>query len=81
MSEVTRIEAAVNASRGDKPYVSLINQEEHTRIVELIDANTWPQGWTGEEPNADETLPFHYGRRGNVKQFLLPLPLNSEEER
>jgi 5-methylcytosine-specific restriction endonuclease McrA len=32
-------------------------QEEHVRILELIDANTWPDRWTGDEARADELLP------------------------
>jgi DNA sulfur modification protein DndC len=34
-----------------RPEVSLINTEELARIEELIAANTWPQGWSGDEPN------------------------------
>ncbi len=37
--------------------VDLINAEEESRIVELIEARTWPRGWTGTEPLA--SLPFN----------------------
>lgn len=33
--------------------VDLINQAEETRILELIEAQTWPRGWDGTEPRAD----------------------------
>lgn len=36
--------------------VDLINAEEEARILELIEAKTWPRGWTGAEQLAD--LPF-----------------------
>lgn len=32
-----------------RPTVDLINQEEEARIRELIDLETWPQGWDGDE--------------------------------
>jgi len=36
----------------------LINDEEESRILELIAANTWPNGWTGGELQANEfTVP------------------------
>ncbi len=34
--------------------VDLINDEERARILELIAAETWPRGWDGSEPMADE---------------------------
>jgi DNA sulfur modification protein DndC len=36
--------------------VDLINAEEESRILELIEARTWPRGWDGTEPLA--SLPF-----------------------
>lgn len=33
--------------------VDLINAEEESRILELIEAQTWPRGWDGGEPMAD----------------------------
>ena len=36
--------------------VDLINAEEEQRILELIDANTWPNGWSGEEIVGDVML-------------------------
>jgi len=34
--------------------VDLINAEEKSRILELIDLNTWPNKWSGEEPVASK---------------------------
>lgn len=36
--------------------VDLVNAEEETRIRELIAVNTWPNGWSGEEINADVAI-------------------------
>lgn len=37
----------------ERAGVDLINQEEETRILELIAAKTWPRGWDGTEPVAN----------------------------
>lgn len=37
--------------------VDLINAEEESRILELIEAHTWPRGWDGAEPLA--SVPFN----------------------
>lgn len=40
-----------------RPLINLINDEELARIEELIEANTWPQKWSGEEELGDKMLP------------------------
>ena len=35
---------------------STINADEEARILELIEARTWPRGWDGTEPVA--SVPF-----------------------
>lgn len=40
----------------EQARVDLINAEEEARILELIEAQTWPRGWDGTEPLA--SLPF-----------------------
>jgi len=45
LSQVLDIQAAAG--------VDLINREERIRIDELIDANTWPQKWSGDEATGD----------------------------
>jgi len=52
--------------------VDLINDEEQARIVELIDAGTWPRGWDGTEPLASE--PFdNVNRDGSVQPVMMAL--------
>jgi len=63
-----RINAA--AARTDRPHVDLINAEEFGRIRELIAAETWPDGWSGDEMRADLLVPeVHAG--GAVQALLL----------
>jgi DNA sulfur modification protein DndC len=68
LDEVLRIQDDINAEAviQGRPQISLINEDEHARILALIEANTWPQKWTGSEPRADE--PFEDGG-----QQLLPI--------
>lgn len=40
----------------ERAGVDLINPAEEKRILELIDAGTWPRGWDGSEPLA--SIPF-----------------------
>lgn len=52
--------------------VDLINAEEEARIIELIDAQTWPRGWDGSEPLA--SIPFENVRPdGSVQAAMLDL--------
>lgn len=63
-----RINTAANAD--GKPTVVLINDEEFEAIVRLINANTWPNKWSGEESRADEV--FEEVRRdGSVQDSFL----------
>lgn len=59
LEEVIRIQGEINsvAAAKNRPQVSLINAEEHGRILELMRANTWPDGWSGDEPAGDVLLP------------------------
>lgn len=42
------------AKRLGRPEQWVIPPADERRIRELVAANTWPQGWTGTEPGADE---------------------------
>lgn len=66
---VLKIQKEVNdyAEILNKPKISLINPHEAIRIHELWKADTWPDGWTGEEPRAD--LPFDQIQLGKYKQL------------
>lgn len=62
LAKVLDIQDRVNRNRpkDDAQYL-LIDAYEKDRILELIDLETWPNGWSGEEPTGDvildETLP------------------------
>lgn len=55
---------------GTGKVVSLINQEEYTRITQLIDAGTWPNGWDGDEPAANAWLPVTVYQNGAEQPSL-----------
>lgn len=62
-------EVCHGADRAGKPPYVLIDRREETRILELIDAGTWPHGWSGHEPVATE--PFEEWRSdGSVQRSL-----------
>lgn len=58
LDRVLAIQAEVKAAadRLGRVGMILIDAEEEARIRELIAMRTWPNGWTGEEPNADVWL-------------------------
>jgi DNA sulfur modification protein DndC len=64
LEQVLSIQREIN-----DPRVVLINDDELKRIQELIGANTWPDGWSGNEPCASELLPEVY-RDGTVQHNL-----------
>ncbi len=59
LAQIKALQEEVNqqAQRSHRPPISLVSEEEERRILELIEANTWPQGWTGSEPRADLNIP------------------------
>ena len=71
LGKILAIEQEVNqvAIVSRRPTVSLINDEEHNRILGLIEARTFPNGWTGDEPNGGELVP-QYDSNGNVQPTL-----------
>lgn len=71
LAEVLAIQDEINQSAKaiDRPLVDLINSEEKARIIQLIDAGTWPQGWTGDEQRADEFF-LHTYSDGTVQNDL-----------
>jgi DNA sulfur modification protein DndC len=58
LSTILGIQEEINTSARieHKPCIDLINSEEHERIIQLIEANTWPERWTGDEVRADEWI-------------------------
>lgn len=65
------IQAEINeaARRLGRPMVDMINPEEEARIRELIAAETWPDGWDGDEPVATTPLDRVYAD-GSVQPLL-----------
>ncbi|MBE99336.1 phosphoadenosine phosphosulfate reductase family protein [Flavobacterium coralii] len=56
LDEILKIQDEVNtgAEASNMPQIDILNTEEIERIKELIELKTWPQKWTGDEPNAAE---------------------------
>lgn len=72
LDRVLSIQARVNqqAHRLGLPEIDILNWEEEARIRELIAAETWPQGWDGDEPTADTPLDSVF-QDGSVQPLLL----------
>lgn len=58
LSEVLAVQSEINesAARLGRPKIDLLDEEEHARILELIELDTWPQKWDGSEPVGDQSL-------------------------
>lgn len=71
LERVLAIQAECNTAAGrlGRPIIDILNHEEEARIRELIAANTWPNGWEGDEPTAD-TLMDTIFRDGSVQPML-----------
>lgn len=54
------------------PY-DLIDFHERLRILELIQANTWPDKWDGTEVTGDTLLPVDFSRNGGRQITLLEM--------
>jgi len=72
LDRVLAIQADVNAAAANlgRPTIDLLSAEEESRIRELIAAETWPDGWTGDEPTADVPLPSYFAD-GTIQQLLV----------
>jgi DNA sulfur modification protein DndC len=68
---VLSIQDEVNdaASKLGRPGMDLLNDEELGRIRELIEEDTWPNGWDGDEISGSEDIPDYYAD-GTVQQLL-----------
>jgi DNA sulfur modification protein DndC len=60
LAQVLAIQDDINAAARlqGRPLIDLINEEEHARILELIEADTWPDRWTGREVHGDALIPL-----------------------
>jgi DNA sulfur modification protein DndC len=75
LDAVLAIQAECNAMAlaTGRPLVDILNRDEEVRIRDLIAAGTWPQGWEGDEPHADELLETVY-QNGAVQPLLFKEP-------
>ena len=71
LERVLGMQAECNAAAlaAGRPQISLIDAEEEARIRHLIDAQTWPDGWDGDEPSAETIQPVIY-QNGAVQPLL-----------
>ncbi|HEY0914528.1 MAG TPA: phosphoadenosine phosphosulfate reductase family protein [Solimonas sp.] len=71
LDQILANQAEVNAAAQaqGRPLLDLLDATEEARIRELIAAETWPQGWDGDEPTGDVPLDKVY--EGGVVQPLL----------
>lgn len=72
LARVLEIQHEVNiaAAFDGRPEFDILNPEESARIRELIATNTWPDGWTGDEPLATEPMDAMYAD-GSVQPLLI----------
>lgn len=56
----------------ERARVDLINEQEEARILELIEAKTWPRGWDGSEPVASQSFD-NVNPDGSVQPMLAAL--------
>jgi len=71
--QILAIQTAVNAAAraAGRPEIDILNASEVARIEELMSVNQWPNGWTGDEPLADELYEDQY--IDGSRQLLLPI--------
>lgn len=72
LNRVLAIQAECNASAAalGRPLLDILNREEEARIRELIAAETWPNGWDGDEPAADMPMDSYFSD-GSVQPLLV----------
>lgn len=71
LDRVLSIQAQCNeaARASGRPVIDILNAEEEARIRELVAAETWPDGWEGDEPTADTVMETVY-QNGAVQPLL-----------
>ncbi|TIM16263.1 MAG: phosphoadenosine phosphosulfate reductase [Mesorhizobium sp.] len=72
LERVLAIQAECNAAAAalGRPLLDILNREEEARIRELIAAETWPNGWDGDEPAADMPMDSYFSD-GSVQPLLV----------
>lgn len=72
LAEVLAVQAEVNAAARacGRPEIDILDGEEEARIRALIAAETWPNGWEGDEPTGDVPLD-QINEDGSVQMLLV----------
>ncbi|MBZ5761558.1 phosphoadenosine phosphosulfate reductase family protein [Rhizobium sp. VS19-DR104.2] len=72
LDRVLQIQSDCNseAARRGLAGINILDIEEEARIRELIAAETWPQGWDGDEPTADTPMDTVFAD-GSVQPLFL----------
>ncbi len=75
LAQVLAIQSEINHSAAGlgRPEVSLVDAEEYARILALIEAGTWPNGWEGTEHTGNEWLPLQVLAEGIVQPALMDM--------
>ena len=70
LARVIAIQDEINANKPDEDLEYLLIDAEERKVIEqMIEANTWPNGWDGKEQRAD--LPFEEIRKDGAIQKSL----------
>jgi DNA sulfur modification protein DndC len=71
LTEILQLQTEINTKANElkKPHVYLINFDERMRIIELINAKTYPNGWDGTEMRGDEMTDKIY-RDGTIQPWI-----------
>jgi len=70
LARVIAIQDEINANKPDEDLEYLLIDAEERKVIEqMIEANTWPNGWDGNEQRAD--LPFEEIRKDGAIQKSL----------
>lgn len=73
LGKIIDIQSRINAASSRSTRFELINAEEEARIRQLIAGGTWPDGWGGDEPQADQWLPVTIYGNGAEQHDLFGL--------
>lgn len=71
LKQILQIQRDINdhAIENNKPIIDIINSDEEDRIRHLIEIGTYPNGWEGSEPMADEYFDIH-GNDGTIQKSI-----------
>jgi DNA sulfur modification protein DndC len=72
LTEIILLQEEVNskAEKVGMPKIDILNADEIMRIGELIEAKTWPDRWSGDEPLASTPTEEIYYQDGSVMETL-----------